>query len=123
MTTRNINMRPVAVAPTAPSSQVIKLPPLHQSNRQRLSPRSVGNPGMRSGDGQEMHGGGGPENRGARSSDAVAIPFTQNQPSWMWEDLYLGEYVGPAAPSRTPLTAGIPSNAFRLLGDAHGGRQ
>jgi len=79
---------------------------------------------MRSGDGQQMHGGGGPENRGARSSDAArAVPFTQNQPSWMWEDLHLGEYIGSAAPSRTPLIAGIPSNAFRLLGDAHGGRQ
>lgn len=123
MTTRNTGMRPVTVAMPSPSSQVVKLPPLHQSNRQRLSPRSVGNPGMRSGDGQEMHGGGGPENRGARSSDAVAISFAQNQPSWMWEDLHLNEYTGPAAPSTTPMLAGIPSNAFRLLGDAHGGRQ
>jgi hypothetical protein len=89
--------------------------------RQNVLPNFV--PGNRIGDGKAVHGGGGPENAGARSSVQAGIPFTQNQPSWAWEDHYNNEYFGAAAPSSTPDLSGIPANNFRHLGDNHGGRQ
>jgi hypothetical protein len=80
--------------------------------------------GQKADEGGSIHGGGGPENVGAKSSDrAQGVPFTENQPSWSWEDHTMGEYLGPAAPTNKPNLAGIPSNSQRALGDYYGGRQ
>lgn len=116
--------RPIAViASPSPTSQVVKLPQVTYANRQIVSKRSQVNPGHRIGDGTQVHGGGGPENLGARSSETIALPFYENRPSWSGEDLLFSEYTGYAAPSVTPNLAGVPANNFRFLGDNHGGRQ
>lgn len=74
-------------------------------------------------DNDSVHGGGGPENAGARSDKQAAISFYQAQPSWSADEAIRGEYFGPAAPSTKPDLSGMPSNNFRGLGDIHGGRQ
>lgn len=89
--------------------------------KRQLNDNSGYKPGQRIGDGSNVHGGGGPENSGARNERTAGITFYQSQPSWG----YLGdaEYFGPAAPSSNPDMSGMPSNNFRGLGDNHGGRQ
>lgn len=98
------------------------MPILRATKRRQINSLPLFKPGQRIGDGGSVHGGGGPENTGARSSAQAAIPFYQSQPSWAWERHYLGEYTGPAAPSNKPMLAGMPANNFRFLGDNHGGR-
>lgn len=69
-----------------------------------------------------VHGGGGPENAGAKSNFQAGVRFLDNQPPHSGESQTFGEYFGPAAPSTKPNLAGIPANNFRTLGDTHGGR-
>lgn len=103
----------------SPSSQVVMRPARVRSGHitSTVAPTNPGRaePGR-------VHGGGGPENRGARSSEQMAIPFYQNQPSWRWEEQLQNEYFGFAAPSTKPDMSGMPANNFRFLGDNHGGR-
>jgi len=87
-----------------------------------LSRQSATRPGQRRA-GDNPKGGGGPENMGAASDKNAAISFYQAQPSWGWEQYAWNDYIGKAAPSNKPDRSGIPSNNFRTLGDAHGGRQ
>lgn len=95
-----------------------------QKLRRRLLTQSPEfKPGQRIGDGSDVHGGGGPENFGARDSSQAGITFYQTQPSWAWERHTQNEYFGYARQSRTPDVSGMPSNNFRGLGDIHGGRQ
>jgi hypothetical protein len=85
--------------------------------------------GQRVPTGTAPHGGGGPENAGVKN-DKQALKMSpaemqQQQPSWR---LFEDDYFGPAAASKTPVTAGgghpsNPSNNFRALGDNFGGRQ
>lgn len=115
--------RPKYAAPS-PSSQVVVMLPVNKGHRTIASRVSDSVPGQRgAGSGAAVHGGGGPENMGARSSEDNPIPFYQNQPSWDGEALLRNEYFGYAAPSRTANKAGIPANNFRGLGDDHGARQ
>ncbi len=103
----------------SPSSQTVPYrPPRRGRIVSRVSPTSPGQarPGT-------PHGGGGPENFGARDSEMHALPFYQSQPSWRGEELLQNEYFGYAAPSTKPDLSGIPSNNFRGLGNDHGGRQ
>lgn len=97
---------------------------VNRVRRLRANPIKKFFPGQTVGVGSQVHGGGGPENAGARNEQQGPnpVPFTQNQPSWAWEDSIRGEYFGPAAPSVTPNLAGCPANNFRTLGDLHGGR-
>lgn len=89
----------------------------------QVSQSKIFNPGQRIGDGQNVHGGGGPENTGA-STERQSHPtsFYENRPSWSPIE-QAQEYFGAAAPSTKPNLAGIPSNNFRGLGDIHGARQ
>lgn len=106
------------------TSQVINMPMRDPRKAKIVSRQSAVPPGYRgAGDGGGVHGGGGPENMGARSSQAANLPFYETRPSWSGDDLALSEYTGYAAPSITPNVAGIPANSFRFLGDNHGGRQ
>lgn len=115
--------RPTYVQPS-PNSQVVVMRPISKDHRTIVSRVSVPFPGQRgAGSGAKVHGGGGPENMGARSSEDNPIPFYQNQPSWAGEALLQNEYFGFAAPSTTPNKAGWPANNFRGLGDDHGARQ
>lgn len=106
------------IAAPSPNSQVV---PYRARRRGRIiSNVSETSPGqVKSG---TIHGGGGPENYGARDSETMALPFYQSQPSWRGEELLQNEYFGYAAPSVKPDLSGIPSNNFRFLGDNHGGR-
>lgn len=113
----------VKIAQPSPSSQVVTMPPVKYLRRNLVSRQSISQPGSHTGDGADMHGGGGPENYGARSDASLAAPFYEARPAWSHEDNLLSEYVGYAAPSKTPNLAGIPANNFRHLGDNHGGRQ
>lgn len=65
-------------------------------------------------------GGGGPENAGARPAQRERVNLMTAAPSWQWESQF--EYMGKAAPSTSPVTAGIKANDFRGLGEL-GGRQ
>lgn len=91
--------------------------------RRQLNDNSDYKPGQRIGDGSKVHGGGGPENLGARNSSQAGITMYQSQPSWWWEMDARLEYSGPARASLTPDLSGYPANNFRGLGDIHGGRQ
>lgn len=107
----------------SPTSQVVVMVPVSKHRRVIVSRVSAATPGQKgAGDGAAVHGGGGPENMGARSSEDKPLPFYQAQPSWDGEQLLRNEYFGFAAPSTTPNLAGIPANNFRRLGDNHGGR-
>lgn len=109
--------------PPSPSSQVVVMKSVGVQRRTVASRVSAAVPGQKgAGDGAAVHGGGGPENMGARSSEQNALPFYQAQPSWDGEQLLRNEYFGCAAASTTPNLAGIPANNFRRLGDDHGGR-
>jgi hypothetical protein len=77
----------------------------------------------------QAHGGGGPENAGARSDQQANISLRQPQPSWAE---FESDFIGVARPTDKPNLAGggghythndLKSNAFRALGDVHGGRQ
>jgi hypothetical protein len=105
------------------SSQVVQMRPVDPRKQRVVSKTSGYLPGQKAGNGADIHGGGGPENVGAKSSAAVNIPAYEARPAWSGEDNLLSEYIGYAAPSTTPNMAGIPANDFRNLGDGHGGRQ
>jgi hypothetical protein len=77
----------------------------------------------------QVYGGGGPENAGARTDQEANISLHQPQPSWAE---FESDFIGVAAPTTRPNVAGgggyytkgdLKANAFRALGDAHGGRQ
>jgi hypothetical protein len=95
---------------------------IYGRRRRQLNDNSAYKPGQRIGDGDKVHGGGGPENIGARTQVNARVPFKEGMPVWNFE-LEQNEYFGFAAPSTTPNMAGIPANNFRGLGDIHGGRQ
>ena len=76
------------------------------------------------------HGGGGPENVGARNEQSANVTLRQSQPSWKNE--FENDFISFAGPSTQPDVSGgggfhtnndLPANAFRQLGDLHGGRQ
>lgn len=93
-------------------------------HKRQVNNNSAAKPGARlGGDGSNVHGGGGPENLAAQSSQSAGIKFYQSQPSWSWENKIADDYFGPAHASKEPDLSGIPSNNFRELGDAYRGRQ
>lgn len=85
----------------------------------KLNTDRLGNVGQRKAG--TPHGGGGPENFGARNTLQTGVSLYQDQPSWRWE--FENDFFGPAAPSTTPVTAGLKANNFREHGDLYGGRQ
>ncbi|HTD18613.1 MAG TPA: hypothetical protein VK667_03685 [Ktedonobacteraceae bacterium] len=71
---------------------------------------------------QDARGGGGPANAGAHTEkQGGMVVANTEQPSWAAE--FSDQFIGKAAPSRIPVTAGIKANNFRGLGDDFGGRQ
>jgi len=71
---------------------------------------------------QDVRGGGGPANSGSHTEKQGGMLMANTeQPSWAWE--FSDQFIGKAAPSRTPHLAGRKANDFRNLGDNFGGRQ
>jgi hypothetical protein len=109
--------------------------PLPTTTDARRSGRPINNqkifrPGERRAPTGDVHGGGGPENQGARSEQFANVTLRQAQPSWRNE--FENDFIGFAAPSTKPDVSGgggyhshrdLPANSFRALGDLYGGRQ
>ena len=94
-------------------------------NKVRVRPATNNLPKFRPGQRAELpssvRGGGGPANAGARTTrQGRSAQYIQIQPSWTGE--FADDFFGAAAPTNTPVTAGVKRDNFRELGDLHGGR-